>query len=124
MQATLEQHPWNTSFEWTVPSGPFRALSDAQAEQFSELGVVVLEDVLDLAVIDEVRQEIDAFEARMDEFLKQQESGRFSIAESGAITFTTHVVTRSALARAFSADPLFTDLCFDLIGPDANLYWD
>lgn len=124
MQATLEQHPWNTSFEWDVPNGPFRALTDAQAQQFSELGFVVLEDAVDLALVDEVCDELDAFEARTDAFLKQQESGRFSIAEAGAITFTTHVVMRSAVARAFSAQPLFVDLCADLIGPDANLYWD
>lgn len=124
MQTTLEQHPWNTSFTWEVPTGPFRALTDLQAEQFSELGFVVLDDVIDLVLIDEMCDELDAFESRMDEFLKQQESGRFSIAEAGAITFTTHVVMRSAIARAFSAHPLFVDLCADLIGPDANLYWD
>src|SRR4051812_47056678 len=115
MQATIEQHPWNTSFEWEVPSGPFRVLTDAQAEQFSELGFVVLEDVLDLALIDEVREDLDAFEARTESFLGGLEDGRFSIAESGAITFTTHLVTRSPIARAFSANPVFVDLCADLI---------
>jgi ectoine hydroxylase-related dioxygenase (phytanoyl-CoA dioxygenase family) len=124
MQTTLEHHPWNTSFSWEVPTGPFRALTEEQARQFSDLGFVVLEDAIDLALVDEVREELDAFEARTQSFLEKRDDGRFSIAEAGAITFTTHIVIRSAIARAFAAHPLFVDLCADLIGPDANLYWD
>jgi phytanoyl-CoA hydroxylase len=123
-QQTIERHPWNTDFEWRTPSGPFRALTDAQAAQFDEQGFVVLEDVIDLDVLAEVRGACDVAEVKTDAFLHAQEEGRFSIAESGAITFTTHLVARNAPARAFSALPLFTDLCHDLIGPDANLYWD
>jgi phytanoyl-CoA hydroxylase len=47
-----------------------------------------------------------------------------SIAEAGAITFATHVVTRSPVVRSFAAHPVFAGLCADLVGPDANLYWD
>ena len=47
-----------------------------------------------------------------------------AIAETGAITFTTHLVARDPVCRAFSANAVFTDLCADLIGPDVNLYWD
>ena len=123
-QATLERHPWNHDFAWSTPAGPHRALTDAQAAQFDELGFVVLEDVLDLELIERVRNEMDRYEAKTVEFLKTQESGRVMIAEEGAITFTTHLVARNAVARAFSAHPLFTDLCVDLVGPDVNLYWD
>lgn len=124
MQQTLQRHPWNTDFTWQTPAGPLRALDAAQARQFDEHGFVVLEDVLDLAVLAGVREVCDRAEAGTDDFLKSQESGRMSIAETGAITFTTHLVARNAVARAFAAHPLFTDLCADLIGPDANLYWD
>jgi ectoine hydroxylase-related dioxygenase (phytanoyl-CoA dioxygenase family) len=124
VQQTLERHPWNTSFEWETPSGPYRALTDDQASQFDERGFVVLEDVLPLDLVDQVRAECDVAEAKTDAFLNAQESGRFSIAESGAITFSTHLVVRNAVARAFSAHPLFADLCADLVGPDVNLYWD
>jgi phytanoyl-CoA hydroxylase len=124
VQQTLERHPWNTDFTWETPTGPYRALTDEQVKQFDEQGFVVLEDVLDLQVIDAVRAECDVAEAKTDAFLNAQESGRFSIAESGAITFSTHLVVRNAVARAFSAHPLFADLCTDLVGPDVNLYWD
>jgi ectoine hydroxylase-related dioxygenase (phytanoyl-CoA dioxygenase family) len=124
VQQTLERHPWNTDFTWRTPEGPHRALNAAEARQFDEHGFVVLEDVIDLQVLAEVRAACDAAEARVDDFLKAQESERLSIAESGAITFTTHLVARSEVCRAFAAHPLFTDLCADLIGPDVNLYWD
>ena len=124
MQQTIERHPWNIDFTWRTPGGPFRALDAAQARQFDEHGFVVLEDVIDLQVLAEVREACDRAEARVEEFLQSQESGRMSIAESGAITFSTHLVTRDPVCRAFSAHPVFTDLCADLIGPDANLYWD
>lgn len=124
MPQTLELHPWNRDFTWRTPSGPYRALSDEQAAQFDEQGFVVLEDVLDLDTVREVRGACDVAEAKTDAFLNAQESGRFSIAESGAITFSTHLVVRNAVARAFAAHPLFADLCADLVGPDVNLYWD
>jgi ectoine hydroxylase-related dioxygenase (phytanoyl-CoA dioxygenase family) len=124
VQATLERHPWNRDFEWRTPDGPHRALTDAQAAQFDEKGFVVLEDVLDLDLVAEVCDELDRYEAKTVEFLNTQASGRMMIAEEGAITFTTHIVTRNAIARAFSAHPLFADLCIDLVGPDVNLYWD
>jgi ectoine hydroxylase-related dioxygenase (phytanoyl-CoA dioxygenase family) len=124
VQQTLERHPWNTDFTWRTPEGPHRALNPAEARQFDEHGFVVLEDVIDLGVLAEVRAACDAVEAKVDAFLQSQEDGRLSIAESGAITFTTHLVARNAACRAFSAHPLFTDLCADLIGPDVNLYWD
>jgi ectoine hydroxylase-related dioxygenase (phytanoyl-CoA dioxygenase family) len=124
VQQTLERHPWNTDFTWRTPAGPHRALTDDQARQFDEQGFVVLEDVLDRTVIDDVRGACDVAEAKTDAFLKAQTEQRFAIAESGAITFSTHLVVRNAVARAFSAHPLFVDLCADLIGPDANLYWD
>ena len=44
---TLERHPWNVDFEWRPLRGPFRRLSSAQAEQFDELGFVVIDDAVD-----------------------------------------------------------------------------
>ena len=52
------------------------------------------------------------------------EGGRFFIARADEITFTTHLVLRSALLRRFTSSALFADLCADLIGPDVRLYWD
>lgn len=121
---TPRKHRWNTSFTWRTPDGPFRTLTPEQAEHFDQQGYVVLEGVLPAALIDEVRTEIDGFEAATDDFLKQQKDGRMMIAETGAITFTTHLVARSPLLRSFATHPLFSGLCADLVGPDVNVYWD
>lgn len=121
---TAELHRWNTDFTWETPSGPFRALTDAQAAQFDRDGFVVLDGVFDAATIGAVRDEIDGFEAELEAALRTVEGERVSIAEAGAITFTTHLVTRSERLKDFASHRVFADLCADLIGPDANLYWD
>ena len=122
--AELERHPWNQSFTWERHLGPFQVLRPEQAEQFDRAGFVVLQDVFDRAAVDEIVAEIDALEQEMEGLLRSAENGRVSIAEAGAITFTTHLVTRSPRLRDFACHPTFAGLCADLIGPDANLYWD
>jgi phytanoyl-CoA hydroxylase len=118
------RHPWSTAFTWRTPSGPHRVLDGAQAAHFDEHGFVVLEDVLPLGLVGEVREEIDGFEAETEVFLRGRKDERFAIAEAGAITFTTHLVARSARLRAFAAHPVFAGLCHDLAGDDVRLYWD
>ena len=121
---TVERHPWNRGFAWRSPTGPYRVLDDDRAAQFDHAGYVVLDGVFDEAELAPVTAELDRAERRVDDHLRTQAGGRVSIAEVGAITFATHVATRSAVVRAFAAHPLFAGLCADLVGPDANLYWD
>ncbi|HEY8548162.1 MAG TPA: phytanoyl-CoA dioxygenase family protein [Acidimicrobiales bacterium] len=117
-------HPWNTGFTWTVSPPPYRQLSAGQVEQFDREGYVVVPDVVDPATLAEVVAEIDRFEAKVEAHLSSTESRRLSIAEAGAITFTTHLVTRSPLLRELARHPFFAGVCADLVGPDVNLYWD
>lgn len=124
LPAGARLHPWNRGFEWESVGGPRRILSDEQARQFDELGFVVLENVLSPAEVEEAVAEIDPIEARTDAFLQTREDGRFTILETGAITFSTHLVAISPRLRALAAHPTFAGLCADLIGPDVNLYWD
>jgi len=120
----IATHPWNRSFTWETHTGPFDVLRPAQAEQFDRDGFVVLPDVFGADEMAAIVDETDRFERELDALLRQVDGGRVSIAETGAITFTTHLVTRSERLRAFAAHPVFAGLCADLIGPDANLYWD
>ena len=120
----MRLHPWSRDFEWRIPDGPYRALSEAEAKQFDEDGFVVLQDVIDLAELDRVQAVLDEMEAATEAALREQPDERAAISEAGAITFTTHIVTRSPAARAFATNPLFAGLCADLVGPDVNLYWD
>ena len=121
---TLERHPWNTSFEWQPHDGPHRQLTDAQANQFDELGFVVVEDAVDPPTLARVTAEIDAFEAELETSLRTQADDRIFIAEADAITFTTHLVARSEEIRRLATSAVFVNLCSDLVGPDVNMYWD
>jgi phytanoyl-CoA hydroxylase len=119
-----ERHPWNTGFEWAFAQGSKRVLTREQAAQFDIEGYVVLEGAFAADEVAEVASELDAIEAEMEQFLRTQEGERMMIAEAGAITFAPHAVVRSERLRRFVGHPIFMGLCADIVGPDANLYWD
>lgn len=117
-------HPWNRDFQWSLPRPKIGALDPALLEQFDQEGFFVLENLL---TADEVRRTIEAIdklEAENEAFLRAQPEGRMHIAEAGAITFTTHIVTRSPWLRAVSTHQRILDVVGDIVGPDARLYWD
>jgi ectoine hydroxylase-related dioxygenase (phytanoyl-CoA dioxygenase family) len=120
----LDLHPWNEGFTWEGSTPPFRRLTTGQVAQFDREGFVVVPDVFGADEVAGIVAELDGFEADVETFLAEQDDQRFAIAEAGAITFSTHLVTRSARLRAFAAHPFFVDVCADLVGPDVNLYWD
>lgn len=124
VDAAPRPHPWNTDFVWIDREPPFRFVTDEQARQFDQQGFFVLEGAFGTESIAAVREEIDEFEAKSEAFLRTLDNERISIAEAGAITFTTHLVQKSERLKAFSRHEVFTGLCADLVGPDVNLYWD
>jgi ectoine hydroxylase-related dioxygenase (phytanoyl-CoA dioxygenase family) len=119
-----EPHPWNVGFDWTTPTGPYRVLTDAQAEQFDRDGYVVLEGVFDAAAVADVTAELDDHEAKVEAYLRGQADERAFIAEAGAITFASLLLKRSTLLRRFATHEVLLGLCHDLIGPDVRAYWD
>ena len=120
----LSLHPLNDGFSWQTPSGPYRRITEDQARSWSEQGFLVVEDAFSPEVMTRVIGEIDPFEAQVEAFLQMQQDGKLFIARSGEITFTTHLVARSAYLRDFAAGPVFQDLVHDLVGNDVRLYWD
>jgi phytanoyl-CoA hydroxylase len=126
MSQTVEHtlHPWNRGFEWAVSPPPYQQLTAEQVAQFDRDGYVVVPDAIDADELAAVVSEIDAFEAEVEGFLRKLDGEQLSIAEAGAITFATHLVTRSERLRRFSTLPFFAGVCADLVGPDVNLYWD
>jgi phytanoyl-CoA hydroxylase len=117
-------HALNTGFGWRDHTGPFRVVTPEQVRQYDELGYFVLEGALAPAEVDELVAEIDPFERRQEEALREMEGGRFFIARADQITFTTHLVVRSPRLRRFTSSALLAGVCADLIGPDVRLYWD
>ena len=128
----MQKHRLNDGFNWLDRTGPFRLVSADQAAQYDRDGFFVLTDVFDDASIDALVRELDPLEALSTAQAREQEkrnenngeSGGRTITRSNEITFTAHVVMRSALARAFTRLPFFRDLTADLLGPDVRLYWD
>jgi ectoine hydroxylase-related dioxygenase (phytanoyl-CoA dioxygenase family) len=118
------RHELNTSFSWADHAGPFRAVTAEQAHHYDKEGFFVLEGALHPGEVAQLTEAIEPFEAALEEALRAREGGRFFIARADEITFTTHLVLRSSLLRRFTSSALFADLCADLLGPDARLYWD
>jgi ectoine hydroxylase-related dioxygenase (phytanoyl-CoA dioxygenase family) len=72
-----------------------------------------------------VRAEIDPIEAELEaELRRSTEDGRLFIYRAGEITFTTHLVARSAALRDLVASAPLRDVAVDLLGPRVRLYWD
>ena len=121
-QPTL--HPKNKDFAWRPLRGPFRRLTHEQARRFDNEGWFLLEDAFEEAEIDAVTSAIDPFEQKVEAYLRGLEGGRMFIAKADAITFTTHLVAKSQILRAFARHAVFQNLCADIIGSRARLYWD
>src|SRR5688572_5429972 len=99
---TIDRHPWNTGFEWTMPANAPRTISAAQFEQFDQLGYIVVDDLVDPATLDAVTEEVDGLVAAADRALERAEDGRVLIAERGAITFRSHLLPESPVLRRLS----------------------
>ncbi len=123
--ASAVRHALNVDFTWvrTRPP-PFRYVTAEQATAYDEVGFFVVEDAFDPATVAKVMAEIDPIEHELEELLRQADGGRIFIARADEITFTTHLVTRSAMLHEFVASSPLIDICADLIGPDVRLYWD
>jgi ectoine hydroxylase-related dioxygenase (phytanoyl-CoA dioxygenase family) len=124
LPAGARLHPWNRGFRWQVRSAPLRVLTPAQNEQFDREGFLVLEEVLDPEEVAATVAEIDPFDEQTEAYLRTRPDGRLTILETGAITFSIHLVTRSPRLRALAAHPAIAGICHDLVGNDVNLYWD
>jgi ectoine hydroxylase-related dioxygenase (phytanoyl-CoA dioxygenase family) len=120
----LVRHPLNTGFAWRPAVGPFRRVTEEQATAYDELGYFEAEGLVPAAVRRELLRAVDLAEEEVTGFLRRQPGGRLFIADAEAITFSPHLVTRVAAARALAASSTLVELAVDLLGPDVRLYWD
>jgi ectoine hydroxylase-related dioxygenase (phytanoyl-CoA dioxygenase family) len=117
-------HPWSKDFLWSLPRPEHAAMSPEFLDRFDADGFFVVEELLSADELSRTVQEIDALEVESDRYLRSQPDQRVRIAEAGAITFTTHIVTRSDWLRRLSSHPRILGIVGDIVGPDARLYWD
>jgi len=120
----IKPHPLSRDFVWAMPAPhALRHLSAEQYRAFDKNGFVKLEGVFTPSEVASVIAAIDPMEEKGEAWLRGK-GGKVSISEADVITFTTHLVTRSDVLRAFAAHPRVKDICHDLIGDDVRLYWD
>lgn len=123
-QAGPRRHPLNRDFHWEeAPREGLRRLTAAEVDQFNAEGFFVLEGAFTPAEIAAVRAEIDPFEEAHAAYARER-GGKVRLTDTEAITFTLHLVKKSAALKAFAAHPAIRDVCHDLIGPAVRLYWD
>ena len=120
----MKKHELNGDFEWREREGPYRMISDEQAEQYNRDGYLVFENVFDDDVVDALLAQLDPLEERDTERLRRHSDGEAFITRADEIIFSPHAVTRSYYAKAFTRSQFFRDLAHDLLGPDVRLYWD
>ena len=120
----MKLHPRNVAFAWRAPAPPFRRITPEQARAWNEEGAFLLEGAFTPGEIAEVVAAIDPFDAEVSAYLATRPDGKLFIAEQGNITFAPNLVLRSKALARFCGHPVFTELCRDLIGPDARLYWE
>jgi phytanoyl-CoA hydroxylase len=120
----MRLHDFNTAFEWQIPQGPYRLITNEQASQFDRDGFFVLENGIDRATLDTVLAAIDPIEAAEEKYLREKLGGKRLIARADEITFTTQLALRVPAMRDLVTSKVFQDLGHDLIGPNVRLYWD
>jgi len=120
----IKPHPLSRDFVWSMPAPhALRYLSTEQYRAFDKNGFVKLEGVFTPDEVTNVIAAIDPMEEKGEAWLRGK-GGKVSISEADVITFTTHLVPRSDVLRAFATHPRVKDICHDLIGDDVRLYWD
>jgi ectoine hydroxylase-related dioxygenase (phytanoyl-CoA dioxygenase family) len=122
--AAYTLHPRNTEFAWHEGAArELRRVTPEQKKQFDELGYFVLKNAFTPAELREVEQAIDPLEQEHEQILRANGSTN-AISSLDAITFTGHIVKKSAVLKKFAAHKAIADVCHDLMGDDVRLYWD
>jgi ectoine hydroxylase-related dioxygenase (phytanoyl-CoA dioxygenase family) len=120
---TLELHPWSDGFEWVDHTGPFGFLTEEQVRQFDAEGFVVMPHLFDDQLMDRIRTEIDRFDAELDAWLSENHDEN-SMSQKGAMSFIPNLVAESPVIQEFVRHPALLAIAADLLGPDADLYWE
>jgi phytanoyl-CoA hydroxylase len=123
LPAEPKLHPLSAGFRWEDRTAPLRRLSGAERAAFNRDGFIKVEHAFTPVEIAAVTAAIDPLEAEGEEKLRAA-GGTVSIATADEITFTTHIVRKSAVLKAFAAHPFIKDVCHDLLGDEVRLYWD
>ena len=120
----MAQHPWNKSFTWQSHTAASGVVTQAQIDQFDELGYFVVEDLYSPEELAELSRITDEAEDEAIAELKRQADERFLISENGAITFAGQLVRQKPEIRPFVKNEKILGICLDLVGPNVRMYHD
>lgn len=121
---TYPLHEMNRDFFWPTHKGPFHTLSAEQADAFDRHGYFVFPNAFTPDEIANLTAAIDPIEAEVEAFLRTRDNGTFFISKADAITFATHLVIKSEVARKFARHSALVGIARDLLGDNTRLYWD
>ena len=112
MTRVADRHKWNETFEWVPSAGPLKRLTREQADAYDEQGFFVFEDAFDPDLVTRIREEIDPYEEKSTEWLRSK-GGSVMISDADAITFTTHLVTKSDFLKEVCSTGVLADIAHD-----------
>ena len=120
----MNNHPWNSSFEWQNHTATSGVLTQSQIDQFDQDGYVVVNDVFSEDELRDLVAITDAADAEAVAVLAAQPNERIAISEKGAITFAGQLASKIPEIRRFVKNPTIMGACRDLVGPDVRMYHD
>lgn len=120
----MNLHPLNKNFDWQQPQPPYERVTQTQALSYQEQGGFILEDAFSSDEVAQIIGALDPLEAAANAHLNAAPNRKVMIGRGDEIVFRPHAVLQSEVASAFAKHPVFGQLCRDLIGVNARLYWD
>ena len=79
----MKSHPWNESFSWESHTAQSGIVTQAQIDQFDEMGFFVLNDIYTAEKLAELTRITDESQDEAIAELKKQADERFLISENG-----------------------------------------
>jgi phytanoyl-CoA dioxygenase PhyH len=122
MTPAAKLDPRNQNFVWPDHTGAGQVLTAEQLAAYDRDGFLLLEGVLDSALLDPVEAELDRYNDEREQQLRANGDQGFSRAAD--LVFTSHLAERSAALRRFVTSEPFPGILRDLIGPEVVLDWD
>lgn len=98
-------------------------LTEAQLQQFQDVGYVILEAMFAPEQMDELAEHIDRL-VEAKEAMIAEAGGAQGISRAKEIVFAEHLAEQNDAVKAFIGQPKLVGLAVDTLGPNVSLYWD
>ena len=107
----IKPHRFNNGFEWKPVPRLGGLATSAQCDLFDRDGYVLIEGALDADEVASVRDEIDRFEEKKNDWLRKRGDKQYDISAADAITFTELIVGKSGILKTPLVDATVDNGC-------------